>query len=192
MAYAVTRDYINRTLRLLGSNGLSGMTFAAEKTTEAFSELASQVSGSDGMSPQRLLAELRRQELITITKQPGTIKVQLSIKGVHRLQLAEIRSVTVPTQQPWDHLWRMVIFDIPARHAESRYLLTSELKRHGFVMLQNSMWLHPYPCFEQVSTAVQYANLQPFVTYAEISNIDMRSQQRLLSQYPELSLDKRA
>ncbi len=186
MAYVTTRLYINKALRILGSNGLSGMTFATEKTIQAFSELASQISGTHDMSPQRLLAELRRQELITITKNDGEIKIQLSIKGVHRLQLAEIRSITVPAQQPWDRLWRMVVFDIPARHAESRYLLTSELKRLGFVMLQNSMWLHPYPCFEQISAAVQYTNLQPFVSYAEISNIDRRSQQLLLAHYPEL------
>lgn len=186
MSNTDTRLYINEILRLLGSNGLSGIVFTTEKIGDVITQLSSQVAGTVQLPSQRLLAELRRQELITITKQPGATKIQLTIKGIHRLQLAEIRSITIPQQQPWDHLWRMVVFDIPARHAESRYLLTSELKRLGFVMLQNSMWLHPYPCFEHISKVVQYTNLQPFVTYAEISNIDTASQKRLLAHYPNL------
>ncbi len=187
MTHVATRQYINAVLRVLGSNGLGGMILPTTRIKEAFSILQTQLTHPNYMSSQRLVAELRRQDLVVISRQSDSIKVQLSVKGIHRLQLADIRSITIPPQKNWDQKWRVVIFDIPARHAESRYLLTSELKRLKFAMLQNSMWVHPYPCFEQISAMVQYANLQPFVTYAEISSIDMRSQQRLLSEFPELS-----
>jgi hypothetical protein len=186
MTRTETRMYINTVLSLLGSNGLSGMEFPTDRNIDAFATIVSTLKAQGYLSPQRLLAELRRQDLVVITKQDKSIKVQLTVKGIHRLQLADIRSNTVPAQQPWDHRWRVVVFDIPARHAESRYLMTSELKRLGFVMLQNSMWLHPYPCFEQISSMVQYANLQPFVTMAEISRIDESSLRRLLVHYPDL------
>ncbi|MEO5691207.1 MAG: hypothetical protein ABIQ64_03410 [Candidatus Saccharimonadales bacterium] len=187
MSHIGTRSYINNVLRLIGANGLSGMVFPTGRISEVSAAMLSMLKAPEHISSHRLIAELRRQDLVLITKLDGSIKVQLSVKGVHRLQLAEIRSTAVASQKTWDHIWRMVVFDIPARHADSRYLLTSELKRLGFVMLQNSMWIHPYPCFEQISIMVQYANIQPFVTYAEISSIDMRSQQKLLVQYPELS-----
>lgn len=186
MSRSATREYINDTLRIIGSDGLSGMIFKQEKVNEAFSFLQLQLTSPAPMSSQRLIAELRRQDLVIITQLSGVVKVQLSVKGVHRLQLAHLRSVTVPTPQQWDNIWRMVVFDIPARHADSRYLLTSELKRLGFVMLQNSMWLHPYPCFDQITQLLRYTNLQPFVTLAEISRIDSASLQRLAKYYPDL------
>ena len=129
---------------------------------------------------------MRRQGLVTSQKEPNTIQLQLTVKGIHRVQRAQIESITIPAQQTWDNKWRMVLFDIPARKAESRYILTSQLKRLGFVMVQRSMWVHPFPCFPMVTQLVQYANLQPFVTMAEISRIDESSLRRLLVNYPSL------
>src|SRR5688500_6574698 len=124
MPRSSTRVYINQILSIIGSNGLSGMILPQSSVNEVFSVLQLQLTQPAHMSPQRLIAELRRQELVVVTQLSDAIKVQLSVKGVHRLQLAQLRSVIVPKPQRWDGLWRTVVFDIPARHADSRYLLT--------------------------------------------------------------------
>lgn len=186
MSRGNTKVYINRLLKLIGENGLSGVSVPAPHISKAIDAIQSQVAGYTSLSGPRIVAELRRQDLVTIIKEPDVIRFQLTIKGVHRLQLAELRSIAIPPQSQWDEKWRMVTFDIPSRRADSRYTLTSELKRLGFVMLQNSMWFHPYPCFDQINQLLQYANLQPFVTCAEITRIDSASLQKLLKHYPNL------
>lgn len=182
-----TTAIINALLNVIGENGLSGVRVAATHPSKAVRDLLLQLPNlTPEVQPSRILNELRRQDLVTIVTHNDMLLLQLTVKGVHRVQRSQIRSITIPPQIPWDRTWRMVVFDIPARHAQSRYLLTSELKRLGFVMLQNSMWLHPYPCFSEINAVIQYTNLQPFVTFGELSRIDTGSLHKLLAHYPEL------
>ncbi len=46
----------------------------------------------------------------------------------------------------WDKRWRVVIFDIAEEHRQMRNSLRHELVEYGFIMLQASVWIYPYPC----------------------------------------------
>ncbi len=46
--------------------------------------------------------------------------------------------------QPWDGLWRIVIFDIPEINRAYRDSLRKELKSRGFGLWQTSVWISPY------------------------------------------------
>lgn len=191
MSYIQTRQVLDTVLKLIGNEGLSGIQTAATTPSDAVRELLRHAHINTELLASRIVNEFRRQELVTFESENHGIRLVLSVKGIHRLQRAQLQSITVPTPEQWDGKWRMVLFDIPARHAESRYILTSQIKRLGFVMVQRSMWVHPYPCFDQTIALLQYANLQPFVTLAEISRIDTASEQRLRKQYPDLHVTAR-
>lgn len=180
-----TRQLIHSALAVIGEGGFDGVSVRAESLGEALETLGVYTNLPPTIR-HRLAQELRRQELITETKESDMITLQLSVRGIHRLQRLEISALKIATPQAWDHLWRMVMFDIPARRQESRYILTSELRRLGFVMVQKSMWLHPYPCYEVVQQVVDYANLQQFVSIAEISHLDSHSTSQMIRRYPEL------
>ena len=51
-------------------------------------------------------------------------------------------------QMRWDRKWRIVIFDIWERRRNVRDHLRSILGTMGFVKIQNSVWVNPYPCEE--------------------------------------------
>lgn len=182
----VTRGYIDKLLQLIGSEGFSGITVPTKTLVSALGYIDTTQKWHCPREHSQIATELRRQSLVTTQKDADSIQLQLTVKGIHRVQRAQIEAISVQSQEPWDKRWRMVLFDIPARKAESRYILTSQLKRLGFIMVQRSMWVHPYPCFNEVAQLVQYANLQPFVTMAEISRIDDSSQRRLFVHYPSL------
>lgn len=181
-----TRRYIDKLLHLIGSEGFGGITVPTRTLVSALAVIDTAQNWHCPREHSQIAAELRRQSLVTTQKKADSVQLQLTVKGIHRIQRAQIEAIAVQPQVPWDKKWRMVLFDIPARKADSRYILTSQLKRLGFVMVQRSMWVHPYPCFSQVAQLVQYANLQPFVTMAEISQIDESSLRRLLIHYPDL------
>ncbi len=48
----------------------------------------------------------------------------------------------------WDKKWRIVIFDVWERRRNTRDQLRSMLESNGFVLLQGSVWVYPYPCEE--------------------------------------------
>ncbi len=181
-----TRAYIDTLLQLIGSGGFSGITVPTNSFVSAISYINAQQGWQSPRENTQIATELRRQSLVTAQKNPDSIQLQLTVKGIHRVQRSRLESLVVPIPEKWDKKWRMVVFDIPARKAESRYILTSQLRRLGFVMIQRSVWFHPYPCFDQISELLVYANLQPFVTLAEVSQIDRTSQLKLLRHYPEL------
>ena len=50
----------------------------------------------------------------------------------------------------WDHMWRIIIFDIPQELDISRTRFRRKLKSLGFYMLQKSVFVFPYPCEEEL------------------------------------------
>lgn len=174
-----TKLLVNEVLSRIGSAGIMGQTIEANTALEALDALQTIPDSVSPITKKRLIHEIRRQELMTFTQDTDSMTVQLSVKGIHRLQKHEIESMAIPVMEKWDGCWRMVMYDIPARHAESRYLLTSNLKRLGFVMIQGSVWAHPYPCFEIISRLTTYANLTQFVTVAGISQLDKSTERKL-------------
>lgn len=186
MGHYETRQTLDTILGLIGAEGMSGILTDAAQANAAMEVILRASEVITNLPSSRIVNEFRRQDLATFTKEDNRIRVQLTVKGIHRLQRAQIEALQIPVPETWDGKWRMLVFDIPSRHAESRYILTSQLKRLGFVMIRRSMWLHPYPCFDAVAALLQYANLQPFVSLAELSKLDTYSAKKILSHYPEL------
>lgn len=181
-----TTRLIGEALKAVGAGGLVGVAIIAPNTLQAFESFGIFAPSTPKARRNRLLAELKRQGLILAEQNGDTIHLRLTVKGIHRLQRVEIDELEIKPQKHWDKTWRMVMFDIPARRRESRYILTSQLRRLGFVMVQQSLWVHPYPCFDIVQQVVAYANLQQFVSIAEITRLDESSTKRLLRYFPDL------
>lgn len=184
MAKSENKKILYNGLKAIGSSGLSGVTVTANTVSSALDELLGGTTSAH-TSP-RLLAELRRQDLIVITKHPRSIHLQLSVKGIHRLQRLEVDDLSINHNQRWDGLWRMVMFDVPAHLTRERSLFRRELKRLGFTMVQKSIWMHPFPCFDAVASLIAYCNLQRHVSIAEIGRIDEVTLKRLMRAYPDL------
>lgn len=181
-----TVQFINAALKAVGAGGLMGIAVVAPNMALALDRIGVFSSNTPSQLRRRCLAELKRQGLIITSHEDDNLRLQLTVKGIHRLQKLEIDELEIKTPRKWDKKWRMVMFDIPARRKESRYLLLSQLRRLGFVMIQNSLWIHPYPCFEIVERVVRYSNLQQFVSVAEICRLDEHATKRLLTHFPTL------
>lgn len=180
-----TRVRIHEALKIIGITGLTGITIDAP-TTAAALEMLGILDCTTAQQRNRLVQELRRQQLITESRDGHLLKLQLTIKGAQRLQRLAVDALVIPTPEVWDRRWRVVMFDIPSRHQHARYLLTSQLKRLGFSLVQGSVWVHPYPCLDIVEQTVAYTNLQPFVTLAEVSSFDTATERRLRRKWPEI------
>ena len=131
----------------------------------------------------RVSAEIRRQHLVEITRSSQTTRLQLSVAGVHRLQRAQIDSIDIEEPLQWDGTWRMVTYDVPRHKSAERRLFYHELKRLGFMMVRESVWFHPYPCFEAINQLATYCGLQRCITVAEISRLDTITLEKLRNHY---------
>lgn len=172
-----TKQAVNLTLGIIGRNGMSGVVCEATSLPEALA-----AAGLDKLSKKTLVrvsAELHRQKLIEISKDGKHLRLQLSVKGIHRLQRSQIDKVAIAEPVSWDHLWRMVTYDVPRTQSAQRRLFALQLKRLGFVMIRESVWFHKDPCFDAVLELAKYCNLQRHITLAEISRLDQVTLEKL-------------
>ena len=181
-----TTHALNAVLETIGSRGLSGVSVQARTLHEALDQLGAFSNDISPAERRALIANLHRQGLVEITRRDGELILQPSVKGVHRLQRAQINGLFIRPQHRWDGTWRMVSYDIPTRYTKQRRLFTTELHRLGFTLVKDSTWFHPYPCFDVISELVAYCGLTNFVMVAEIARIDENTLRRLYKAYPAL------
>lgn len=165
-----TKQAVNLSLQVIGRNGMDGVVCEATSLPGALI-----AAGMDKLRPStlsRVTAELHRQKLVEVKKNGKHLHVQLTVKGIHRAQRAEISKISVDEPAAWDGLWRMVTYDVPRAQSAQRRLFAQELRRLGFVMIRESVWFHKYPSFEAVLELARFCNVQRYITLAEISRLD--------------------
>lgn len=93
------------------------------------------------------LKNLHKSGLIEIiTKANGARYARLTAEGKKTLLKFEIEGLLKHKPIKWDGKYRVVIFDIKEKARFSRDDLRYMLIKFGFLRLQNSVWVYPYPC----------------------------------------------
>ena len=177
-----TKKAIDSALGVIGVVGLAGITIVAPNALQGLSTLLRKSPAKD-FEQQRLLTELKRQSLVHIIQNDEEFTYTLTPAGVHRLQHVIISDISIPKPPKWDKKWRLVTFDVPVKQSRSRSYFTRELRGLGFFMLQKSMWVHPFPCFDQVEQIAGYYNVLRYCTLMEVTQLDELSTKKLLRHF---------
>lgn len=98
------------------------------------------------------------------------VEIRLTKHGRHYWQKLELNRPL--TAARWDGRWRILIFDIPNRKNNPRHVLRTTLKALGFVMIQRSVWVTPYPCQNEITAVRQLYGLNSSVLLFEASKIE--------------------
>ncbi|MBI4121685.1 MAG: hypothetical protein HY470_01875 [Candidatus Ryanbacteria bacterium] len=87
-------------------------------------------------------------------KKSGLIKIDINgkafitDKGRAEVEKILVKNYTIPAPSFWDGKWRILIFDIQEKRKRARATLRTLLANAEFIRLQDSVWIHPYPCEE--------------------------------------------
>ncbi|MEK9131335.1 MAG: CRISPR-associated endonuclease Cas2 [Patescibacteria group bacterium] len=129
-------------LQIVGTVGLLAVAVLAPNAIQALSKL-----GIIGQKRQREVISLTRKQLVKnklLTEQKNILK--LTPKGEAKLRQLELNDFKFKRPARWDRKWRILMFDIE----ESRNVLRNKIRKTlaaiGFLRLQNSVWIYPYPC----------------------------------------------
>lgn len=118
----------------------------------------------DKKQARAALAQLKYRKLVEVKLVNGQYQYRLTNAGHVSFRKIQLEELSIPTPHRWDHLWRIVAFDIPATNQRSRRHLIYHLKQLGFYKLQHSLWVHPFECKEQVGVLVEVFGLADNVT----------------------------
>ena len=125
--------------------------------------------GYDDYKSKSLFYYLIKKGLISIEAKAGGRAIRLTRKGELEALLA--KSVMAKPVR-WDGKWRVVIFDIPesARHYRNR--LRRLLKQRGFIQLQASVFISPYPLNREAISYLKETGLIKYIRILKVEEVD--------------------
>jgi len=94
------------------------------------------------------LARNRLKQRGLVEEEDG--RLHLTEKGYGHIERVLMREYKILEPVRWDGKWRVLIFDIREQRRQIRFRLRALLQGSGFVRLQDSVWVYPYPCDEFV------------------------------------------
>ncbi len=169
----------NRTSKIIDNflvagvyGGVFALSLAAPNSLSALEKpLIKFIDGRDKrLETKRVGRYLKQQKLITVEpSQEGGFLITVSKKGKNRATKAYFESLEID-KGAWDQKWRLVMFDIPEAYKPTRDYISHHLKRIGFMQLQKSVFVFPYPIdnFAAILSTV-FPEVSKFVTHMTVS-----------------------
>lgn len=172
------RDALNDALKIIGSAGFSGLSLVAPSASRGLALLLGK-SLSQQANISRLLYDLMRRGLVDVTVQSDRVRYTITPTGAYRLQELALDQISITYPKKWDKKWRLVAFDVPIKQSRQRQEFVAKLQSLNFFMLQRSLWVHPFPCFNEVEEIAGHYNVLRHCSLMEISHADEASARKL-------------
>lgn len=130
-------------------------------------------------------AYLRRKNLLYTEKRGKQVYIRLTQEGEQEAGKFQINKLVIPRQRKWDKRWRLIVFDIPEKLKIKREAFRGKLKELGFLQLQKSIWVYPYPCEKQVKLLREFFTLTP--EHLRVLEVEKIEEDSLLRKFFKLS-----
>lgn len=124
-------------------------------------------------SLKRAIKKLYESKLIAEKYNPdGTITIVLTDKGRQKVLTYNIDEMEIKKPKQWDGKWRIVLFDIPNKIRKTRDTIRSHLKNLGFYEFQESVFVHPYDCKNEIDYLIEFYDIRRFVRFIIAESLD--------------------
>jgi hypothetical protein len=121
---------------------------------------------------QRTLRRLASQKHVEVAKVHGESIVSLTKLGKRKILKFSQDTLRVDKPDHWDGKWRLVMYDVPTSRRELSELLRQAIRALGFYKMQESVYVYPYPCFDQIEFLREYYSLGDIVQYMLVDKIE--------------------
>lgn len=112
------------------------------------------------------LRRLHKLKYVEISSENGQEIVTLTKAGRRRIYKYALDELTIEKPKQWDGRWRMIIYDVEEGKKYLRDVFRDALRTLGFYKLQESVWIFPYPCEDQITFLREYYAVGNEVLYA--------------------------
>lgn len=120
----------------------------------------------------RTLKKLEKQKLIEVEEKDNRATVILTEAGQKKVLEANLDHLKIDKPPHWDHKWRLIFYDILDGKRETRDKFRKILKSLGFYQLQESVYLHAFPCDKEVEFLRHYLGISGEVRSVLVEEIE--------------------
>lgn len=117
---------------------------------------------------------LRKQKLIDFKENGSLCKIVLTENGREVFLRFSYEDMQIKTPRIWDRNFRVIVFDIPESKKSARDSLREKMKELGCVRFNDSVWVYPYPCQNEIDFIANYWGIGKYVHFILASDITNR------------------
>ena len=128
----------------------------------------------------KLLKNLENKNVINL----GGEKVRLTKKGKELFKLINLQNLEIKKPEKWNGTWHLVSYDIPNISKKKRDWFRGTLENLGFKKVQESLWVHPYECKEEIAVIARNLGVSSCVM---VMNTDHLPNQSVMMKYFDLN-----
>ena len=164
--------HVGEILKLLAGGSIIALSLVFPTLPMALAPLILKNKSYNQALFNQTIKRLEKQKLVEIFTEGEHTLVRITQEGKVRALRYKLSEIQVKKPKVWDKKWRIVIFDIPEKYKRVREIFRDHLKNMGFYMLQRSVWVHPYPCFNEIEFLRQIYKVEIDVTYILAQKIE--------------------
>lgn len=120
------------------------------------------------------VARLNNKRLIELVEKGDNIHLKITAAGKNLLKRFDYDDLELLKGKKWDKKWRLVIFDIPEKNKKERNALSNKLEDLGLYHLQESVFIYPYDCQNEIDFVCEFLSIGRYVNYCTVESIDKR------------------
>jgi len=120
------------------------------------------------------IQNLKRRKLIKIVEEKnGRFRVELTMDGKKRVKEFSFDALKIKQPKKWDGKWHVLIFDIPTSkvYNSARDALRLKIKQLGLFQLQRSVWVHPFPCEEEILFVAENYKVEKYIDILTVEKL---------------------
>lgn len=174
------RDTKKKIMLLL----LAGLSLSLSRTPKGYFKILRSLPKEWKEMKRRRLNEIIKEfyndRLVCFKEnKEGLVEIVLTKDGEKKALRFKIDEIEIKKPAKWDGQWRVVIFDIPERFKKAREALRNKLKDLGFIKLQESVFVLPYECEDEINFIMEVFLIRPFVRFMRVKSFTNEEQLRV-------------
>lgn len=89
--------------------------------------------------------------------------LEITPKGLKKLDEIRIANLTIERPEVWDGKWRIILFDIPNKIKVLRDIFRQKLVKLGFQKIQESIYVYPFECTTEIQLITSNLDITNYV-----------------------------
>ena len=123
----------------------------------------------------KCLLYLRMQGYIRYDRSEFKVPLLITRKGLERHAVSSLREkLATPFAKHWDHLWRIVAFDVPESKKNRRDQFRDDLCKLGFFPFQKSIYVTPFAREDAMRELARRRGIGKYVLVSVTPNLGWR------------------
>lgn len=160
-------------LRLLAGAGTIGAIFVFPGAAPALGTLFLGNKEYSRWQTKQVVSQLSKRKFVEIQYLPdGRVRVKITKAGMTRALTYALDNMSLKKPAKWDGKWRVAMFDIPKKYGRVRDIFRMRLMQLGLLKLQESVYVYPYPCFDEIEFIRELYSISFTVQYLLVEKLE--------------------